>query len=698
MPNNTSNGKDSTNKKNNLKKTSSNIKKAKNLSNIKKKKESINNKKITEVNNLTFEQESNKKDNQGFTLIEILGVIIIVGILMTISSLAVTKYIEKSKAATYESYKEDLSGAANNFMVDCVNSNGENCIIPGQNEKVKLRYDKLVDNGYTKALKDPESDGFCDQSFVIVSNDNKDAIDLKYQVCLFCDKYKSTDGDCQEALKWEDDYLDDPICEGDSCKDPEIDEPDPTDPDNPPCVGDECDKPTDPENPPCIGKECEDPTDPENPPCVGDDCNKPTDPTPKDTTPPMCDYSKLLGNSTEWTNVDRVIEIGCIDDGSGCKKDIYSKTFSPKIGEAIEKGYITIEDNAGNKTNCPVDVYIDKAPPTCKMKFNGTPVNGWYPKTTATMTEKADNGSGIKEFSTIAVLGSENKSKITDNDFQKNLGKSETDEMDTTSSSWYALGMVKDNAGNVTTCEAKGKIDVTAPIITVVNSYENIWTNQSYTISLKLNDENRSGLNNFEYKKDSALNYNTQTSNLTSPYIYWSEEYDGTVRFKACDNLNNCNTNAKTRVKVDKTKPTASPKTISVSLHQESNDQKVLNPLLKESMSCSGNTCKFTVCLDQQIGWWNWNWEEFQSQLNLKDINGVAHSGINNNKSTVTNKMIDKNNKVLSSNSCLLSEGNNPCHYMWNFNYMDNAGNAGDSVVVDIYVEYKGIGVCSQYK
>ena len=70
-------------------------------------------------------------------------------------------------------------------------------------------------------------------------------------------------------------------------------------------------------------------------------------------TPPVC--GEITGDSTTWTGEDRTISIGCIDVG-GCVEEIYSKTFNT----TTEVGTITITDNAGNTTECPVNVYVDK--------------------------------------------------------------------------------------------------------------------------------------------------------------------------------------------------------------------------------------------------------------------------------------------------------------------------------------------------
>lgn len=78
-----------------------------------------------------------------------------------------------------------------------------------------------------------------------------------------------------------------------------------------------------------------------------------------DNKAPTCDYS-VGYSSTTWTSSNRTVSVGCKDSGSGCKKTTFSKTVS----STAKTTTITIEDNVGNKTNCTVNAYVDKTPPT----------------------------------------------------------------------------------------------------------------------------------------------------------------------------------------------------------------------------------------------------------------------------------------------------------------------------------------------
>ena len=88
-----------------------------------------------------------------------------------------------------------------------------------------------------------------------------------------------------------------------------------------------------------------------------------------DTTAPNC--SSIEGASTTWTKDDRNITVICSDNGSGCKYAKTTKTFNT----TTKSSNITIYDNAGNKAECSVNVYVDKTGPelTYNMMLDNTP-------------------------------------------------------------------------------------------------------------------------------------------------------------------------------------------------------------------------------------------------------------------------------------------------------------------------------------
>ena len=139
---------------------------------------------------------SNKK---GFTLIEILAVIIIIGVIAIIAIPSISKYLKSSKDTVYISYEKTMVDAAKNKVVECLSSEKSNCELPEKEEELKLYLDILIDEGYLDNMKDPETKEFCEaaNSYIKIKGDN--AGDYKYKACLYCGDYFTDDVDCSEV-------------------------------------------------------------------------------------------------------------------------------------------------------------------------------------------------------------------------------------------------------------------------------------------------------------------------------------------------------------------------------------------------------------------------------------------------------------------------------------------------------------------
>ena len=82
-------------------------------------------------------------NKKGFSLVELLAVIAIMGILSGICILAVTRYISNSKKKTYKNFEENLRGAAVNYL----SSHTELSTVSGG---VTLTYSTLVEGQYVE--------------------------------------------------------------------------------------------------------------------------------------------------------------------------------------------------------------------------------------------------------------------------------------------------------------------------------------------------------------------------------------------------------------------------------------------------------------------------------------------------------------------------------------------------------------------
>lgn len=127
-------------------------------------------------------------NNKGFSLVELLAVIAIMGILSGMTILAVDKYTSNAKRKTYKNFEDNLKGAAMNYL----SSHTELATVSGGQT---LNYDTLVKEQFLVVLKDPSNQSKeCSMSYVKVTgkreNDSYN-ISFDYKVCLICPGYKS---------------------------------------------------------------------------------------------------------------------------------------------------------------------------------------------------------------------------------------------------------------------------------------------------------------------------------------------------------------------------------------------------------------------------------------------------------------------------------------------------------------------------
>lgn len=222
-----------------------------------------------------------------------------------------------------------------------------------------------------------------------------------------------------------------------------------------------------------------------------------------DKTKPSC--GNITGASTEWTEKNRKITVGCSDSESGCSKSTTSTTFN----KSIKKGAITISDKVGNTTDCTVNAYVDKTPPTCESVHGAS--TKWVNKSRNIYVNCSDKESGcekntyIKEFTKTAKQG-----KIT----------------------------ISDNVGHTTECIVDTYIDKEPPTCGKTSGTSKTWTKSDRTIIQQCDDTGGSGCEAVSKTYDKT----TKTSTLT-----------------LTDNAGN-STDCKVNVYVDKTAPTCGEK------------------------------------------------------------------------------------------------------------------------------------------
>lgn len=206
-----------------------------------------------------------------------------------------------------------------------------------------------------------------------------------------------------------------------------------------------------------------------------------------DTTAPSCGTAS--GSKTNWTNQNFTITQYCSDSQSGCKQTSFPKSYST----TTKTDTITIEDNAGNKTQCDVNVYLDKDKPTCGSVIGGSTTWAPGPKTISVGCNDKSTGSGC----------SRSRFEQTFNTYG---------EKDYIS--------ISDNAGNTTSCEVNKYIKNEPPqcptLTTSTPAFT--WTNKDITFNFKF----ASGTTRWEWYTDqygSMYNWGFNSTSVTSKSI-----------------------------------------------------------------------------------------------------------------------------------------------------------------------------------
>ena len=465
------------------------------------------------------------KNKKGFTLIEILAAITILGILTTIAVVSVTKIIENGKKQHYTTAEENLSLAGQSY----VQQNRKD--LPkaiGQKKKINLK--TLIDKKYIQPIKD-YSENECDLTKSYVQVYKYTQSDYSYVAYLDCPGYNS-----KETI---------------NNLTPEI---------TASIVVDE-EKSTATAPVKITGNDkimsysyivYRNGKEVKNTGSVmvtdfkssleftikltdytpgkikiiitatntyGNVKNKTLSQDIRDTKPPKCIIKEEdeISSPKEWINTNRKITVGCDDgDGSGCVREQFTKTFK----QTTQNGIIKIQDASGNETECNVSVYIDKEKPSC--------------------TNNGDSTTWINTNRTISWGCSDSKSGCNPN----YSGGSQT--FSTTIREYTIPSYtIQDKAGNETTCQqrtASVYVDKTAPMCTNSGDSKN-WTKNNRTINYGCQDAD-SGCHNSHKGGSITIDKTTETKTIAT---YTIKDIAGNETTCAARTAN---------VYVDKTEPT----------------------------------------------------------------------------------------------------------------------------------------------
>lgn len=142
-------------------------------------------------------------NKKAFTLIEMLAVVLILGLLVSISTGIYNSYLASSRNKAYKMAEESFVNAVQEAYLDCSSNHPDNNFCtnhkeltkPSESSKITLK--ELVDDDYIDAIKNPyDTDKFCDlnNSYVTAKNSSNTSlinIDISYTVCLICGDHRS---------------------------------------------------------------------------------------------------------------------------------------------------------------------------------------------------------------------------------------------------------------------------------------------------------------------------------------------------------------------------------------------------------------------------------------------------------------------------------------------------------------------------
>ena len=128
------------------------------------------------------------KNKKGYTLIEIVATVIILGILLIIAVPTITKYINKGKNSYYTSLEKEIKSSGMDYLETY------RTLLPRKVGHVKvISLDELTENKYLEPVKD-ENGNICEGQITVkkVKNDS-----YKYYSCIKCGSYyESSSQDC----------------------------------------------------------------------------------------------------------------------------------------------------------------------------------------------------------------------------------------------------------------------------------------------------------------------------------------------------------------------------------------------------------------------------------------------------------------------------------------------------------------------
>ena len=370
-----------------------------------------------------------------------------------------------------------------------------------------------------------------------------------------------------------------------------------------------------------------------------------------DSIPPTCTLrlSGTMGNNS-WYRSNVIVDFGnnnsnLKDDLSGVADYGISTSNSNSFGKVNKKTqtqdvakityYGYVKDKAGNIGKCNITFKKDATKPTCSVIDTGTKGdNNWYRSNVKLQMSTNDKMSGV-----------DTKGMATKNSTIYNGTTQMTLSSDSKGITYY--GFVKDKAGNTNSCSKSVKRDTTAPKCTLKASGtmgNNSWYRSNVTLSFASKTDATSGVSTYGMASNTSTSYNKKTSMVQSSDTSGITYY-GFVKDKA-GNKTSCSY----WIKKDATKPT-----LTYTLRKINNGQDV------------------GAAYSNQ-----WSRYQIKRSFSPKDnLSGVAKMQY---KTTGTSTWYDEGNV----GSWIMNEGRNDA----SFRVIDNAGNVSSETRLILLVDW----------
>lgn len=137
------------------------------------------------------ENKSNYKKN-GFTLVEILAVIIVLGILSMIFIPDTLKVLKDNSSKIYKIKENELIKAAEDYV-----KYDKNFSFPNEIDEKYVTMTQLISGSYLDKILDNKTGNECSAFVKVTKND---IYGYDYDACLICDEYKTNKDFCDIAL------------------------------------------------------------------------------------------------------------------------------------------------------------------------------------------------------------------------------------------------------------------------------------------------------------------------------------------------------------------------------------------------------------------------------------------------------------------------------------------------------------------